>query len=311
MSTAFCEVSESAPPVCLLPWQENPYRLVTLWDMYQIYAHNLMRLFDELRDLEIKLSTSLREAPDPADAEAVSNQFFQRLASIQHACEGLQLSSSQKQVRHIIEKIAGKTTSGLSLSPMLEELRRRIREDLEDHVYFCIPEQIASKCFAKDAHGLYQFKVPSELMDSRVVEAFPPCSDDIEQAYRCFVFGCYTASMFHLMRVVEVAVLRIGQLVGLKDPSPSWGSVLSQVEKVVLKTKYEDMEEAVRPHRKLLRALLPQMQAIQRAWRNKFSHVEYRIIPADGELSESIAAEILTAVEGLMRQLSRDLPAEV
>jgi hypothetical protein len=32
MSTLTCAVGENAPSVCLLPWLENPYRLVTLWE---------------------------------------------------------------------------------------------------------------------------------------------------------------------------------------------------------------------------------------------------------------------------------------
>jgi hypothetical protein len=48
-------------PVCLD--NENPNRLVSLWDMYQFYAHVLLKLFDELRDLEIQLNTKLASAP--------------------------------------------------------------------------------------------------------------------------------------------------------------------------------------------------------------------------------------------------------
>jgi hypothetical protein len=206
--------------------------------------------------------------------------------------------------------MADRVVKGDLVSPKLSELRRRIREDLEDHVYLCIPYATAQRCFRKDSHGLQQPKVSSELMDPRIAERFPAALDDIEAAYRCFVFDCYPASMFHLMRVVEIGVLKLAKVAGLHDPTPSWGAVLKYVEKIVLRTKHEDIDPLVQPHREMLEAVLPQMQAIQRAWRNKFTHVEDKIIPA-GVMSESVAAEILTAVEAFMRQLACDLPPGV
>ena len=95
--------------------------------------------------------------------------------------------------------------------------------------------------------------------------------------------------MFHLMRVVQVGVMELAVIAGLKDPSPSWGSVLQFIEKLVLLTKHEDVDIHVRPHRKLLENVLPQMQAIQRAWRNKFSHVGTKIIPTESGITGPIA----------------------
>jgi hypothetical protein len=298
---------QAAPPVCLF---ENPHGLVSLWDVYQIYAHNLLKVFDELRDIEIKISSALPNLPDEDEARTLSGQFLQGLADIEGACERLELASSQKQAHRIHEFIAGKITPGGLIAPMLSELRRRVREDLEDHAYFYVSEQVVRKCFVRDAEGLYQPKVACELMDASVVARFPAASDDIEATYSCFAYGCYPASMFHLMRIVEVGVLKVAKIARMKDMRPSWGAVLGHVEKIVLRTKYEDVARDVRPHLKMLGALLPQMQAIQRSWRNKFTHVEDKIIPMELGITEPIAIEILTAVEAFMRQLSHDLPPD-
>jgi hypothetical protein len=241
----------------------------------------------------------------------VSKKFTDHLEAVRLMCESLRLSSASKQVLHIFTVVVDRVTPGHVIAQDLVELRRRIREDLEDHVYFCVPERAAPRCFRQDDYGFYQFKVASELMDAKIVERFPSASDDIEAAYRCFVFDCYPASMFHLMRVVEIGVLKLAKVADVKDPSPSWGAVLQKVEKLVLRTKYEDIPVEVQPHRKMLESVLPQMQAIQRAWRNKFAHVEDKIIPAESAMSEAVAAEIFVAVEAFMRQLALDLPPEV
>src|SRR2546422_8132848 len=151
--SAASRFSHDSLPVCLR--NENPIRLVSLWDMYQIYMHNCLTLFDELRDLEIQVGQSLPRAATHEEGEAISNRFKQHLADIAMMCDVLRLSSSQKQIRHIATFIVDKVVSGAALSPMLLELRRRIREDLEDHVYFCVPDKVVDKCFTRDARQLY------------------------------------------------------------------------------------------------------------------------------------------------------------
>jgi hypothetical protein len=309
MSALICEVSDDVPSACLLPQQGNVNRLVTLLHVYQIYADTLVKLFDELRDMEVQLGAML-PAPLSKDEEvAFSTRFIEHLAKMKGSCVALELSSAEKQVNHIITTIDGKLTSGAVIAPKLGELRRRICEDLEDHVYICVPHRTAHRFFKRDEHRRYVFKVAAELMDPKIVERFPSASDDIEDTFRCFVCEFYPASMFHLMRVLEVAVLEVGEIAGVTDRNPSWGAVLQHVEKVVLRTKYEALPELVKPHRKILEAILPQMQSIQRAWRNKFSHVNNKIIPVS-PIDERVATEVLTAVEAFMRQMAYELPTK-
>jgi hypothetical protein len=274
---------------------------------YQFYAHKLLRLFDELRDLELELQRGLPRTPTPEEESVVSKKFVDRLNAMWGVSEALQLPSSLRQVKRIAMLVGDKKIPGTVLSPMLTELRTRIQEDLEDHVYLCIPTNAADRFFSR-VEGVYKPKVPAELMDACIVERFPSTSDDIDGTFRCFVVDCYSASMFHLMRVVEVGLMELANNVGLNDPSPSWGAVLQYIEKLVLRTKYQDLDAGVRPYRPMLERLLPQMQAIQRAWRNKFSHVGSKILPAP-DINEQIASEIISAVETFMRQLAVDLPS--
>jgi hypothetical protein len=85
-----------APPVCLATWRENPYRLVSLWDMYQFYAHAMVKLFDELRDIEIQVGRQLPLAPPPAEEQEISKRFVQHLADIRAMCEVLQPRGTPK-----------------------------------------------------------------------------------------------------------------------------------------------------------------------------------------------------------------------
>src|SRR5690242_12191851 len=94
---------------CLAPWQENPYRLVSLWDMYQFYAHGLLTLFDMLRDSEVELSTLRVHAHSPEEEAEISKRCTHAIAGVNLICERLHLSSAQKQVKHIIETAVDKS----------------------------------------------------------------------------------------------------------------------------------------------------------------------------------------------------------
>jgi hypothetical protein len=118
---------------------------------------------------------------------------------------------------------------------------------------------------------------------------------------------CYTACVFHLMRIVECAVLRLAKLAEIKDPKPSWGAVLSKLDKYAFRTDYKDLPPAVQPHIGIIKKLLPAMHAIQHAWRNKVSHVEDKLIPAD-VFNETTALEVMNAVQVFMRMLAEELP---
>lgn len=275
--------------------------------MYQVYADTLLKLFDALRDIEIELEGKLSEPAAREYEVGLADRFINEMAELGHLCEALQLPSAGKQVQRILKTVLGQRVAGSVIAACLSELRRRISEDLEDHVYYCVPREDANRLFKRDENARYVFKVSSELMDPAIVDRFPSASADIEATYQCFMFECYSASMFHLMRVLEVSSSRTWRDFRTKDPKPSWGSVLNHVEKVVLRTKHQDLSESVKPHRRMLEAVLPHMQAIQRAWRNKFSHVDNKIVPAE-PIGERMATQILTAVEAFMYRLALDLP---
>jgi hypothetical protein len=259
---------------------------------------------DDLRTLEEQLRFPNQLSQADVDV---------RLAHIYGHCDGLGLSSSIKQIRYIRSPQSAEETP----IEKLRQLRRRIHEDLEDQVCFIVNDPSTIRRFFKVQH--YEvfdadILIPlgaDELFDPSVAARFPACVDDIEQAARCFISNRYTACVFHLMRVVEVAVHKVAKLCGSTDPKASWGANLDRVEKIVLRTKFEDVDPLIKPHRPLLEKLLPEMQAIQRAWRNKVSHVEDKIIPIEARIDEEVANEIMVAVQSFMRDLSKQLPAGI
>ncbi len=294
----------------------RPGKAVTLLTVIQIYAHDFVRLLEDLRTLQDQASYYLNlSADDPQLDHAVSI-----MNSVRGYCKELRLRSSQKQLDYMqgqgamAKRGERQKVSASETSVMLAELHRRVLEDLEDQIYFCIYDHTTLERFFKTEQdeffgAVLTLKPAEKLFPEIVVGRFPATIPDIEDACRCFYMNRFTASVFHLMRIVEIGVLKLAQLIQHPDPKPSWGSILKKVEKYALYTEYKDLPTAIQPHVDFLRMVLPHMQSVQRAWRNHVSHVEDRIIPSNEKITLEDAEDIMKATESLMRYLAEELPA--
>jgi hypothetical protein len=90
------------------------------------------------------------------------------------------------------------------------------------------------------------------------------------------------------------------------DPKAHFGSVLSRVETLVQKSKFDDLPDEARAKKQFLIDILPQLHAVKDAWRDKVSHVGNNIIPS-GSFTEEKATEIYNATVALMKNLAANL----
>jgi hypothetical protein len=309
---AACSVVDLERNAALVPSRIiPPDGAVTLLTVIQVYAHFFVKLLDELRTLEEE-AHKLDALPDDHPRIDYVEKVMRHTVGY---CDALALSSARKQLRYMAQ-LWTRTTPPVSVQEAIADigqLRRRIHEDLEDHVFFCVPDPLVVRsCFKSeysaelDMNILVQ-KHAHELFEPKVVERFPSAIDDIEEASRCFVTARYTATVFHLMPIVKTGVLSVAKLAGIDDAKASWGAVLKKIEKYALWTEYKDLPADVQPHIALLKDLLPRMQAIQHAWRNKVSHVESKLIPTETGINKEIANEIMTATQAFMRKLATEL----
>ena len=110
------------------------------------------------------------------------------------------------------------------------------------------------------------------------------------------------------MKVVERGVLEMQVfLKGNIDSKAHFGGVLSKLEDMVHKTRFEHIPADLQPFVPFLRDVLPQLHAIKDAWRDKVAHVDNKIIPIES-FNEEKALEIYEASLALMKKLAVGLP---
>jgi hypothetical protein len=220
------------------------------------------------------------------------------LGDLERECESLEVPSILAQVKRIKETLDRSPLADQELARLLMELHTRIMDELEGRLFLYVP--ISRK---------RQYEEPRQAWTA-ALNRFPLAGDDIEEAEKCFALGRYPACVFHLMRVTETAVLEFGKVIDPTDPKPQFGSVLKKVEQLLQTTPFPKWPKDAQPYQALFRDSLPQLYAVKRAWRDKVSHFETRILPSESVYTEEVASDILNATRSLMRLLAERLPSD-
>jgi hypothetical protein len=72
--------------------------------------------------------------------------------------------------------------------------------------------------------------MPVNGFGDEVAYAFPTISHDVREACTCYALARSTACVFHLMRILEVALGAFGTIFGLKFSHTNWGPAIDQIE---------------------------------------------------------------------------------
>jgi hypothetical protein len=187
-------------------------------------------------------------------------------------------------VRRLAHRLQSKKCTQGELIDLVGDIDRRLRDELElVHLYVL------------DENKIKYFAPAQVLYDQAVIDKFPLAIPDIEDAGKCLSFLQSTACVFHSMRVMEIGLKALAQLLGIPY-APSWESYLKQIN-----TKIGEQHQNKTPEWKadepLFRDLSGDLQTTKIAWRNPTMHIVRRYEPDEAE-------EIFRAVKGFMTRLA-------
>ena len=163
------------------------------------------------------------------------------------------------------------------------ELIFRLLDELRDRRFFGLDKDLG-KLFK-----LQQFPADVRLR-------FPSAVVDIDEAMNCLALERSTASVFHMMRVMEIAVRAAATCLGVPEPirgsDKNWGNMLNQI-KAAMSAKWPTAADKMQEDFKLFENLYVSLDAVRSGWRNSTMHVERTYTMDD-------AHRIRHAVEGLL-----------
>lgn len=254
------------------PWLHNPFRLVSL--------EEIMELFEPV---------ALLKSDD--------KDVLERWESL---CIALGLISSAKALARL--RAALDRDGGISFGEFrkyAEDVRTRIKDDLDGQLFLYVPPT-ESHFYEQPLRGWEQ-----------VVQRFPETIGDVEEASKCYALNRYAASVFHCMQVVEAALMELGKFIDIQPTHRlDWSTVTSRLE-LILRTQRPSsvqLSQFEQDNLDNLRQIYALASALQHAWRNKISHAGERLVLLSPDFTAEIAGEIMTASRSFARRIASDLP---
>lgn len=127
----------------------------------------------------------------------------------------------------------------------------------------------------------------------KVTEAFPSAAADVLESARCLALDRHTASVFHSMRAVEVALKSLLLCLELPEPSSrNWGAYLSAIRDERMRRGGAKWSESV-----FFQDIYARLDAIRDAQRNPTMHLDTIHTAADAKL-------IFESTRALMEKLA-------
>jgi hypothetical protein len=163
----------------------------------------------------------------------------------------------------------------------IDDLRRRIVDQLDSA--YCLLLSAAER-------RLYE---PSTPLFGKEVEArFPHMSEDIDEAGKSLALNCPTASVFHLMRVMEIGVRRFGDVLGVTlADDKNWQNILDEINKAIRVLDQKDVLT------KKYAAASAHLYNVKLASRNEVMHPKQTYTPDE-------ARRVFDATDAFIRDLA-------
>lgn len=245
--------------------------------MQDLYLPILLELTKEIGRLNQMISA---EPPESVRAKQIRENDIRVMTGHKATFDLLGLSMCRLHVERIITSCGGDVDlSSKSFSRMLEELYNRLCDECSLSHFVALSE--SDKKF---------YSPPSPLFGEDVENKLAAVIEDISEAGKCLGLRRPTASVFHLMRVMEIGVQKFGDKLGVLNTSEIvWQVILDQVNaaiKQLPKSKEAKDYAEISAH----------LYNVKLAWRNETMHPKVTY-------TEEEAEGIFLAVKSFMKEL--------
>lgn len=231
------------------------------------------------------------------------------LKAVNYHCEHIGLNLSAMHIQRMRNGLSENKTNQ-DIVHELNELDARIRDEMLGRLFFGVSPHRSAFYLEpeRDSDGPGPKILPlwdrrEKHFGKRVQDKFPSTMFDFEEAGKCLAFGRATACVFHLMRVLELALGVLGSKFGVSLAHTNWNPAIEQIE-----SKIRDMRKdpawKVLPDCKEQQEFYAQAAShfgvLKDAWRNHTMH-------SRGKYTEEEAEQIFANVRSFLQKLAERL----
>ncbi len=270
----------------------------------RLYTLNEMQKFDLPRILEMVRTLSAGEA-----VSSIGNASGLRLRNV-----SLPEYNNESYLRSLDELGEFLLSAELAVSKgVVDKIGWHIRRNCTSHtlesefnrLLGTIRTEIAQQHFyrmTEAERALFQPGPGHPIFGMAVQERFPSALYEIDESAKCLALERTTATVFHLMRAMERALIAIRKCLGLPEPTRfsdrNWGVILRDIRLEVERRNKPGPTAWKNPEDQHLFAdLVGSIAAVKLAWRDTTMHVESKYLASE-------AQEIFAAVRTLMQKVA-------
>ena len=263
------------------PWVKQ-YRLTSLLEIVERFEPQVLLTLAGM--LEVWVQPTDTSKPTP---KAFIKDARKTLAFLSNECKDLGLTQTLKTVNRAAKHLSTPTPSYGEFQAICSEIIGRLYDELEEVHLMALT--------AKEANYYAEWW---EGWVEEVMEKFPSAITDIEEASKCLACNRGTATVFHLMRVMELGLQVTAKALGIPY-APSWESYLGQI-KTKLDANWKEKSPEWKEEEPFFREVHSFLHAVKLAWRNPTMHIVKHYTP-------EMAEDVYNAVRGFMRHLATRL----
>lgn len=301
--------SRDALPACLPPWVENPYRLVSLWDiMIDISAERVFWAGFALENL--KTDCLMKPGPgaapfpiavlyNPIDAPT-RDKTLDWLEYVKKTCFRAGLAVTSETIAEIQSALSTPPEPNQRplhyqwLMDKIKNVQDLVRKEAKTKVFLYVPPEKMRFWPTMDKQDVFGEEVGG---------AFPSAKFDAAEAGTCLALSRATACVFHLMRVLEIGLGVLGSMFSISLAHTNWAPAIEQIESKI-RDMHKDPIWKVMPDCKEQQEFYAQAAShfgiLKDAWRNYTAH-------ARGIYTEETAQRIFDNVGDFMQKLATRL----
>ncbi len=265
-----------SPTAIRPPWEENPYALVSWLDMERFAAEKFCTICQNLAGISGDVLKVSHINPRQ------SGILRDTLAKLVDDCRKIGLKVSALQVEAFREKLANYdrvNIPSVQISQSLDDIATAISCEMETKLFMRIfPEH-------------EDFYEQDELFGAAVKVSFPSAKEDIKEAGCCFATDRNTATVMHLMRVLEVGLNTLAGTLGVSFDRRNWENVINDCDAAIKKINGPTWGADWKEKQEFYSGAAKDFRYFKDAWRNHAMHHRERY---DTEEAKSILVHVKT-----------------
>lgn len=248
----------------------------SLRDMLEINAQSFMNAVMEARRLQTVIDGFTEEQRKEVVFEGTKGILISTLAALIESLTELYASVALIAARRLMAQLNSDNR------PTIGEVRKAMA-DIESRLH---DELSLVKLFVLDQNRSRYFLSGSSLLGDLVSTLFPSAVFEMEESAKCLALGRSTASAFHSIRALEVAIRALARFLQIDDPTKpaekNWGVILRKINEAI-DAKYAAKDRMGGMEGAKVEAIYATLDAVKNPWRNATMHVETLYQPHEAD----------------------------